>query len=83
MLDVGVRVRELRQRRGWTQADLARHLNVSRAWVVRLEQGASRLEAQLVLDALVALGSPLTTGDALSEPSDDDPFAGVFEDLSS
>ena len=34
-------------------------------------------------DALVALGSPLTTGDALSEPSDDDPFAGVFEDLSS
>jgi len=50
---------------------------------VRLEQGASRLEAQLVLDALVALGSPLTTGDALSEPSDDDPFAGVFEDLSS
>jgi transcriptional regulator with XRE-family HTH domain len=40
-----------------TQADLASRLQISRDWVVRLERGHPRLEAQRVLDALVVLGA--------------------------
>jgi len=84
MLDVGVQARDLRRRRGWTQAELAERLGVSRAWVVRLEQGSPRLEAQRVLDAFVALGAPLAVSDAsrVPGPAAADPFAAVFEGLS-
>jgi len=54
--DVGAVVRTVRQRAGLTQAELARRLGVSRDWVVRLEQGHPRLEAQKVFDALAVLG---------------------------
>ena len=33
------RLPELRQTKGWTQADLARHLDVSRQTVISLEKG--------------------------------------------
>ena len=33
------RLPELRAERGWTQADLARHLDVSRQTVISLEKG--------------------------------------------
>lgn len=39
-----------------TQAELASEVGVSRAWVVRLERGQHTLEAQLVLDAVTAVG---------------------------
>lgn len=82
MGDVGVAVRELRRRRGWTQAQLAERVGVSRAWVVRLEGGSPRLEAQLVLDAFVALGGSLMLVEpAASAPEADDPFAIVFDRL--
>lgn len=84
MRDVGLRVRELRLRNGWTQAEFADRLGASRAWVVRLEQGAPRLEAQRVLDALVVLGSPLVAIDGQESArtaGPDDPFAVVFEAL--
>ncbi|WP_460830093.1 helix-turn-helix domain-containing protein [Nocardioides hungaricus] len=54
--DLGAHVRSARRAQGMTQAGLAERLNVSRDWVVRLEQGHPRLEAQRVLDALVVLG---------------------------
>lgn len=54
--DLGALVRSSRRAQGLTQADLAEQLNVSRDWVVRLEKGHPRLEAQKVLDALEALG---------------------------
>lgn len=54
--DLGSMVRTVRRARGMTQADLAQELRVGRDWVVRLEQGHPRLEAQKVLDALVVLG---------------------------
>lgn len=56
MSDVGAVVRRARRELTMTQADLARAVGVSRDWVVRLEKGHPRLEAQLVLDALDALG---------------------------
>lgn len=60
---LGAAVRAERKAQGLTQADLASRLQVSRDWVVRLEQGHPRLEAQRVLDALVVLGVPLELPD--------------------
>lgn len=57
--DLGAQVRSARRTQGMTQADLASRLGVSRDWVVRLEQGHPRLEAQRVLDALSVLGLSL------------------------
>lgn len=53
--DLGALVRVTRRARGLTQAELASRLGVSRDWVVRLERGHPRLEAQKVLDALTVL----------------------------
>lgn len=57
--DLGALVRSARAQQGMTQADLARELRVSRDWVVRLEKGHPRVEAQKVLDALLVLGLTL------------------------
>lgn len=62
MNDVGALVRAERKRRGMTQAELATRLGTGRDWVVRLEKGNPRLEAQRVLDALVVLSMPLRAG---------------------
>jgi transcriptional regulator with XRE-family HTH domain len=59
MGDVGALVRSARTARGMTQADLAAQLRMSRDWVVRLEKGHPRLEAQRVLDALRVVGVSL------------------------
>ncbi|WP_049748312.1 helix-turn-helix domain-containing protein [Mycolicibacterium goodii] len=56
MGDVGALVRSARTARGMTQAELAQRLHISRDWVVRLEKGHPRLEAQRVLDALRVVG---------------------------
>ena len=57
--DLGAMVRSSRRAQGMTQADLADRLRGSREWVVRLEGGHPRLEAQKVLDALTVLGLAL------------------------
>jgi transcriptional regulator with XRE-family HTH domain len=58
-----------------TQAELARAISVSRDWVVRLERGHPRLEAQLVLDALAEAGVTVSVTVEDDEPrADDDPF---------
>ncbi len=62
--DLGAMVRTTRRAHGLTQADLADRLRVSRDWVVRLEQGSSRLETQKVLDALGVLGLTLEVANA-------------------
>lgn len=59
MGEVGALVRSARTARGMTQADLAEKLRISRDWVVRLEKGHPRLEAQRVLDALRVVGISL------------------------
>lgn len=60
MAAVGAAVRAARREQGLTQAQLARRMGVTQAWVSRLEAGGTRLAAQLVLDAFVALGTPLS-----------------------
>jgi transcriptional regulator with XRE-family HTH domain len=59
MRDLGALVRAGRTTRGMTQAELAAQLRMSRDWVVRLEKGHPRLEAQRVLDALRVVGVSL------------------------
>lgn len=59
MGDIGALVRSARTARGMTQADLAEQLHMGRDWVVRLEKGHPRLEAQRVLDALRVIGVTL------------------------
>lgn len=67
--DLGALVRSTRLEAGLTQAELATRLGVARDWVVRLEQGHPRLEAQKVLDALAALDLTLdATHDAGPKP---------------
>lgn len=81
--DLGAAVREARSKRHLTQAQLAQRAGVSREWLVRLEQGHPRLEVQLVLDTLEAVGLMLTTGTAVSPAADvaeetwDEVFAGL------
>jgi HTH-type transcriptional regulator/antitoxin HipB len=77
--DLGSAVREARARRGLTQVDLARRAGVSREWLVRLEQGHPRLEAQLVLDTLEAVGLSVTTAD--SEPPQPDETEAAWDEV--
>ena len=83
--DVGAAVRDARVQHRLTQAELARRAGVSREWLVRLEQGHPRLEMQLVLDTLAALGLTMTA--VQSEPVDttqetqwNDVLSGLAED---
>ena len=59
--DIGAVVHDARREKNLTQADLASIIGVSRDWVIRLEKGHPRLEAQLVLDAMEAVGLAVTT----------------------
>lgn len=63
----GRAVRLARQRKGWTQADLAEAMGVSRQWVVGLEAGRANVRLGMALAALSHLeqgvniyDSPLT-----------------------
>ncbi len=57
--DIGNLVRDRRKGRGWTQADLAKRLGVSRLWIVQLEQGKDTAQVGLVLRALNELDVPV------------------------
>jgi HTH-type transcriptional regulator/antitoxin HipB len=54
--DVAAVVRELREQRDWTQAELAERSSVSRSFVVDLENGKLTVEASKLFDVLQALG---------------------------
>lgn len=68
MGDLGALVRSARTARGMTQADLAEQLRMSRDWVIRLEKGHPRLEAQRVIDALRVVGVNLDASVSESSP---------------
>ena len=54
--DLGAAVRDARLQRGWTQAELADRIDVSRQWVIALEHGKATAEVGTVLRAVTALG---------------------------
>lgn len=71
MSDLGAAVRKVRLGCHLTQGQLAERIGVTQGWVSRLENGAARAHAQLVLDAFTAMGAPLMVQlpDEVSDPS--------------
>jgi transcriptional regulator with XRE-family HTH domain len=55
--DIGAVIRELRQHKGWSQAELAEWLDVSRPTVIRLERGQATIA--LAQAAIQLLGAKL------------------------
>ncbi len=84
MQELGAALRQARTELRLTQADVADRVGVSRDWVVRLEHGHPRLEAQLVLDALEAVGLTVALDSDADAPADDSAPAldDVFTNLS-
>ncbi len=56
MREAAAVVRELREDREWSQAELAKRAGVSRSFVVDLEAGKPTIEAARFLDVVQALG---------------------------
>jgi HTH-type transcriptional regulator / antitoxin HipB len=54
--DLGAVVRDRRKRLKLDQSTLAKHIGVSRQWIIQVEHGHPRAELALVLRALDALG---------------------------
>ena len=59
--DLAFLVKEERQNKGWTQAELSKRAAVSRDWLIGLEKAKPSVELALVLRTLKALGLKLTT----------------------
>jgi transcriptional regulator with XRE-family HTH domain len=58
---VGGRVREVRKRCGWSQADLARAANLTRSSIANFEAGRQRPPVHVVLLIAQALGTSMET----------------------
>lgn len=65
--DLAALVRDVRKRRGWTQAELAERAGVSREWIIGLEKAKPSVEAVLVFRTLRALNLSLTIGAEIQE----------------
>jgi HTH-type transcriptional regulator/antitoxin HipB len=59
--DLGAIIRDRRKTLGLDQAELASRVEVSRQWIISVEQGKSRAELGLVLRTLDVLGVRLET----------------------
>jgi len=57
-------IRAARLRRGWTEAELAERVGVSRPTIVNLEAGKPGVALGTVLEAATLVGVPLFTDDA-------------------
>lgn len=64
---LGTAVRDWRLRAGLTQAEVANVAGVSRAWVVKFEDGHPRAELRLVFAVLRAVGAELWFGTAAAD----------------
>lgn len=62
--ELGLRIRDRRLQLGWSQAELAARIGMSRQWVMSLEKGAAGAALGTVLRTLSALGLALD----VSEP---------------
>ena len=68
--ELGLRVRDQRRARGWSQTDLARRIGASRFWVGEMENGKETVELGLVLKVLRALDLACDVRDAGVPASD-------------
>lgn len=62
--ELGLRVRQARGSRGWTQQELARAAGVGRQWIVALEAGKPRVELDKVFQTLAALDISISIRDS-------------------
>lgn len=79
--DIGILVKEARNRRGLSQAALAKMINTTQTWVSWIENGKPSAEIGSVLLALTTLGvemnfdlptsSPITSSDGDDHRADD------------
>ena len=72
-LELGGEIRASRERRRWTQADIAARAGVDRQLIGRLERGTTRLDVDLVQRVAIALGRHLEIRlgrDTLEAPAD-------------
>jgi HTH-type transcriptional regulator / antitoxin HipB len=78
--DLGLYVRDRRQAKGWTQAELAVAANVSRRWLAALEAGKGTAQVGLVFQTLEALGlvSDIQRADAGPGQIDLDELLGTY-----
>jgi HTH-type transcriptional regulator/antitoxin HipB len=61
--DLGRLIRDVRQRRGLGQQQLANQAGVSRQWIVEIEKGKPRAPLELLLRTLRVLGLALLVED--------------------
>lgn len=64
--EFGVLVRSEREKRGWSQSQLAAKVGVSLPWVSQFERGKSKAQIDLVLKTLRVLEIPLWAGEPAS-----------------
>ncbi|UVK49492.1 helix-turn-helix domain-containing protein (plasmid) [Mesorhizobium sp. AR07] len=62
-------LRDQRRRLKLNQDHLAKHIGVSRKWLIDVEKGKPGAELGLILRAFTALGLSLTLGDFGTNPS--------------
>jgi len=87
--DIGLVIREQRQKLGLDQLALAKRVKVSRQWIVEVEKGRPRAEIGLVLRTIDALGlavsveieGQVATGQSSISPSAD--IDHILDDLAS
>jgi HTH-type transcriptional regulator/antitoxin HipB len=61
--EFGILVRSERERRGWSQSELAGKVGVSLPWISQFERGKATAQIDLVLKTLAALEIRLWAGD--------------------
>lgn len=59
-IEIGQRIRRVRERRRLSQGQLAKRLGLSRTSVVNLEQGRQRVPLDRIYDAARYMGVPVT-----------------------
>lgn len=70
--DIGIIIREARNRRGLSQAALAKQLNTTQTWVSWIENGKPTAEIGAVLLALTTLGARIDISMVTMPPSGND-----------
>ena len=58
---VGQRIRELREKKGWSQEKLAEHADLDRTYIGRIERGEKNIGLENLVKIARALGSSAAT----------------------
>jgi transcriptional regulator with XRE-family HTH domain len=70
MAELGGQIREARERKGWTQRELAEKIGVSRYSIIGYENGTGNPEFRIVAEIAAALTKPFTVLGCTIGPED-------------